>query len=679
MTKSTRADVGTGVLARPTSPSEDVEPDDDRPVIGSWWWLTSSDEDRDDSRYDRPGRQWLGCVVGLGSNYAKVEGVRFHLRVPLDDFHTACKPEPTPESFIDSKITQHRGEVRRLMGKIRDLCHRLGVPMRQAIAAQDASSTALAVAHGIDDVQKYKGSLVKARDKTLPELFAKVKKQHEEMATWMKAELIPAQAELSAGMKVTEVIEGKIHTVELYAGLQEDLAQVREGDPADLDARVHLMQRMHFMDEECLAKYEAGGMDFNDIGKFDAWLSRDGNFGRIFPHDRCVVAFRVRRSNKDYGDLSPFIRFAYDHLDKSTFLYIRNGRQLWRMSTSVKFGEELFPRKEDQDLLGDKELWIKANEHQIQSSDGIITGQHRDAMIDYWRAKRAHLAQKLWQWHRAGKPEDKWMCVATSDDFDHGHKPGDKYAQSGKPDNWNVRTCHAYEYRLLTPENIYHDDAMRRIRQAALEHNRIAVVVQGLLDRSTCLHPHPPWRIWTPEGFASGIELIYDVSRAIVSGEAPDFEVYRAQLNRGLRTGCHTIGQLKAWIESMEELYDKAWMREARHGRGPNKIHPVHRMKRDRTCEFRWSRSRAKPKWVDHPTKPGFLQAQYPKIEVKWTCSADRLTCVDAYTPGDFHMFYDDPRTRAEYLQWAPILLACEDWHHARRQESGGISDTDEV
>jgi hypothetical protein len=41
------------------------------------------------------------------------------------------------------------------------------------------------------------------------------------------------------------------------------------------------------MDEECLAKYEAGGMDFNDIGKFDAWLSRGGNFGRILPHDPC--------------------------------------------------------------------------------------------------------------------------------------------------------------------------------------------------------------------------------------------------------------------------------------------------------------------------------------------------------------------------------------------------------
>lgn len=600
-----------------SSQASDVDPADDRPAIGSWWWVTSRSKDREDDRYDRPGRQWLACVVEVGSNYAKIEGVRFRLRISLDDFHDACEAEPEPDAFIQSKVEQHRGEVRRLMENIRGLCHRLGVPMRQAIAQQESSaSTALAVAHGVDDVKKYKGSLVKAKDKTLPELFAKVKKQHEAMATWMKAELIPVQAELGAATEVTEIIEGKIHTVELYAGLQEDLVQVRDGEPAPMDARVHLMQRMHFMDEECLARYEAGGMDFKDVGAFDAWLARDGNFGRILPHDCCVVAMRIRRNDKEYGDgLSPFIRFAYNKANQSTFLYIRNGQQLWRMQSSIEFREGLFPRREDEDLLGDQELWIKADEYDLRSFSGIITRRQRDAMIDHHRARRSHMAQKLWQWHRAGKPAGNWLCVATGNDFDHHHKPGEQYAQSGKPDMWHLdRACAADEYQLLTPENIYYDDAMRRIRQAAMEHNRVAVIVQGLLDRSTCLHPHPPWRIWTPEGFAAGIELVYDVSRAIAPGDAPDFEAYRAQLNRSLRTGCHTIGQHGAWAAHMEEIYgDKAWRHEGRHGRGPKRIHLVHRMRRDRSCEFRWTRSRAKVKWIDHPTKPGYLQASYPR------------------------------------------------------------------
>ena len=133
------------------------------------------------------------------------------------------------------------------------------------------------------------------------------------------------------------------------------------------------MQRMHFMDEECLARYEAGGMDFEDVGAFDAWLARDENFGRIMPHERCVVAFRIRRNDKDYSDLHPFIRFTFNQLNKATFLYIRNGRQLWRMQTSIEFDEGLFPRREDEDLLGDQELWIKADEYDLRNYSGIIT------------------------------------------------------------------------------------------------------------------------------------------------------------------------------------------------------------------------------------------------------------------------------------------------------------------
>lgn len=49
-----------------------------------------------------------------------------------------------------------------------------------------------------------------------------------------------------------------------------------------------------------------------------------------------------------------------------------------------------------------------------------------------------------------------------------------------------------------------------------------------------------------------------------------------------------------------------------------------------------------------------------------------RLFNVSAYTPGDFRLFYNDPRTRAKYLQWAPFLLTAEDFH-AGKTRSGRI------
>lgn len=668
--------------------SRRLTPDDDRPAVGSWWWVDSkSDSDCwKPADYDEPGKKWIACVTEVGSNYAKVKGVRFNSRIALDDFYKGCAPEPNPDAYISGKVGFHKSRVRELMGEIQQVCHRLGVPLRQALAEAQSpeASQALAVVHGVDDVKKYGKELVKAKDKTLPELFAKVKEQHEQMAKWMKADLIPAEAELSAVKEVVEVLENKIHTVELYAGLQEQLVQVRKGKAAGVDAKVHLMQRRHYMDEECLVAYEAGGMDFKDIKAFDKWMARAENFARILPHDRTIVAFRIRRHDKEYGGehdtLANFIKFMeFDKENKRTFLYIRNGQQLWRMETSIDFDEELFSSKEDSELLGNSELWIKESEHDLKHADhgGIITGRQRDSMIDDYQARRRHFAQQLWQWHRAGKPEWNWLYTAVESDHGmhgrYGWEPGSVHAQSGKPHKWHSEFSNPVEGHVrLTPENIYYDDAMKRIKRAAFKHNRVAVVIQGLLDRSTCLHPHAPWRIWTPEGFAAGIELVYDVSRALTPGEAPDFEAYRKQLNKSLRVGCTTIGQKRAWSEAMEAKYGghgdrERWRWRSRVGSGPAIVDVVRKLWKDGSCDFAFTRDRQTPKWVNHPEKHGYLQATYPDMPVTWRCPGDVLMCVNAYTIGDFHLFFDDPRTRQDYIKWAPFLLGAEDWHHRQR------------
>ncbi len=656
---------------------ERLDAHDDRPQIGTWWWTKG--KGNKPSEYDEPGRMYLACVVELGSNYAKVQGVRFHTRIPLDEFHERCKLESNPNAYIDRKVGFHKQRVREITGEIQQLCNQLGVPMRQAIATAEPASQALAVAHGIADVKAYKTALVKAKKKTLPELFERVKEEHAAMAKWMAAELIPAEAELASNKEVTQVIADKIHTVELYAGLQEELVQVRKGDPASIDTKVHLMQRRHYMDEECLARYEAGGMSFKDIGAFDKWLGRDGNFTRLLPHDRCIVAFRVRRYDRhsDENTIQSFIALWHENIqNKATFLYIRNGQQLWRMETLVDFGEELFPSREDSDLLGDDELWVKPD---TGRDNMVITGRTRAAWIETHKNRRQAHAAKLWQWHEAGSPKGEWKYTVLEHDEYHSNV-GQVRKQTGKPsESWSFHNRDWEAYEPLTPMHIYYDDAMKRIRRAAFEHNRTAVIVQGLLDRSTCLHPHAPWRIWTPEGFAAGIDLVYDVSCAVTPGEAPNWEEYRRQLNKSIRTGCYTIGQAKAWKSHMETRYGSKWRDYIHYSNdGPRKIHQVAKVKRDGSCRFEWTRGRSKAKWVRHPTKPGYLQAAYPPIPTSWVCEAEPLTCVDAYTPGDFHMFFDDPRTRADYIKWAPILLACEDWHHLRRTAKPDDDSNDE-
>jgi hypothetical protein len=691
-------------VVQPIAEAERIEAEDDRPSVGAWFWVKGDRDDEDENdeldpderpMYDR-GRgasaQWLGCIIEVGSNYAKLQGVRWSRRIALDDMPTECAFEPAPEKFIDTQVTKHRDRVRSLMGQIKKVCAQLGVPFHQALAEAEGPSTALAVAHGTADVDAYSEALVKAKDKTLPELFAKVKKQHEHMAVWMKAELIPAEAELARAKSITDVIKQKIHTVELYAGLQERLEQIRDGEPASVDERVHLMQRRCYMDEECLARYEAGGMDFEDLEAFDKWIARDENMTRILPHERCIVAFRIRRGDKDYGigdSIARYIRFQFHNdYNRFTFLYIRNGRQLWRMRTSIEFGSELFPRREDNEILGDDELWVNPNEHY----DKFITGRDRADRIERWKARRHEVAAALWAWKRAGKPDEDtyWRC-----------DPSASREEQANP--WKGRSCHDWpeglplsqrecgrpssdvrnhwkDYTRVTPDNIYFDDAMKHIAAVSFEHNRVAVVVQGLLDRSVCLHPHPPWRIWTPEGFTAGIELVYDQSLAITVGPEIKWNEYRAQLNRSLRVGAFVIGHRLVFDEQMQderEEYGRRYSWRDKWGKGPSKIDRIVAIRAGK-AKFTWQRESMRGTWV--PSKPGWKKKVYEQIEQTWWCELDALTCVDAYTPGDFRMFFDDPRTRAAYLQWAPILLAAEDWHAKRRtavDEGEGDSDED--
>ncbi len=664
----------------PTLDAERVE-HDDRPAVGTWWWVRANKK-TDDDECDL-GRKWLGCIIEIGSNYVELQGVRFHKRVSIDDLHAKCEPCPEYQTFIDTKLDEHRGNVRQLMGEIKRVCAQLGVPMHQALAEAESGAQALAVTSGVADAKAYGEALALAKKETLPELFKLVKEQHEHLATWMKAELIPAKAELERAKGVTKIIESKIHTVELYAGLQEKLVQVKEGEAAPVDTKVHLLQRRCYMDEECLARYEAGGMDFKDIEAFDKWISRDENMTRILPHERCIVAFRVRRNDKRYGGdtdtLANFIKFwSYNEHNKQTFLYIRNGRQLWRMSTSLSFGAELFPRREDSDLLADGRLYRSTHSNPVQ----FISGRCYDSKVITYHEERARLARELWEWKRQGKPEGQWIMPgderSTWSSVDGKSIKGRRY---GRPDDYP--SADHENYVLVTPEDIYHDDAMREAKEEAAEHNRIAVIIQGLLDRSTCLHPHPPWKLWTPEGFERAIELVYDASLVIAPGEALDWEAYRAQLNKSLRPGAVTIGQREAWRAEMEETHgsERSYDWPAHVGRGPKHIDIVGDV-RGGKLRYDFMRERRRAKWVP-ADRPGYIKRSYPDIPVHWWCSkeavAEYVTCIDAYTPGDFHLFFDDVRTRGLYLEWAPILLAAEDYHHERRTAPSTPTNDEEV
>jgi hypothetical protein len=616
-------DAGAAPTERVSGAPEDIK-------LGQWYWVSEKATER------RPAHRWLGCVMHVGTNYVELQdpadggGDRIH----MERFDERCEREYDAAGVIADKIAAHQKAAALLMNDIMQLTAGLGIAPREKLAAQAETATALAVAHGTADIKAHKDALIQAQTKTLPDLFERVAEEHERMARWMKGQLLPSLAELGAMKQSTETIGDRIFTVELYAGLIEQLVQVVDGAPAPLDAKVHLFQRRHYMDEECLANYEAGGMDIRSIEKFDAWLARPDNFHRILPLPRCIVAFRVRR----YEARSPVFSFgdfiAAMHMadaNKTTFLYIRNGDQLFRLTTGIDFGEQLFPDREHVDLLRDGNLYVDGFKR-------VVSQRKYDACVQEYQESRDEFAAKLREWRRAGKPKGK------------------------RPNKWLRNEVASFE--RCTPDSVYFDDAMATVAQAARDHNRVAVVLQGLLDRSPALHPHPPWRLWTPEGFAAGIELIYDDSRGLTDGPPPDFEAYRAKLNASLKRGSMTVGQEDCWLryEAVKENerrqrnsyggYHEVEKHRPYGNPGPGLIAPVIKIGRDGSIGFAWKRQR--------------LTSSYRKrsdtIPAHFSCPSGELLNVSAYQAGDFKIFFADPRTRAEYLEWAPLLLAAEDY-----------------
>jgi hypothetical protein len=258
-------------------------------------------------------------------------------RVHFDDFAKYARRELDPQRVISEGQQQSQKRLNALMEEVKEITRRLGVSEHQALAP--ATEGALARLSDGTDPARFKAELVKAKEKDLPDLFKEIEAEGKELARWMTAPTIPLRAQSEASNSAIGRIDEKIFHVELYAGLVESVERVKAGKVASYADPICLIQTLRYMDEECLLDYDAGGMDFGRLRDFEDWLCRPHNFERLFPYPRTVAAFRVRRDNKEYDFDSwrSFIRFdhgGWKDANQLTFLYIRNGEQLFRLSTS---------------------------------------------------------------------------------------------------------------------------------------------------------------------------------------------------------------------------------------------------------------------------------------------------------------------------------------------------------
>ena len=607
-------------------------------ILGQWFWVSDTDHN------DKPTR-WLGCVVHEGSNFVLLRSVRGgEMRVHNDEFFDVLTPEPNAQAVIEEKVRQLQGESAALIKKVSDLTQSLGIDTRAI--GQISGGTALTVAAGKREVTEYKKALEKAQKTTLPKLFEQIKDVNKAVAAWMAAPILPLQAQLGTAEETVTHIKRRIYAIELYAGVTEEVVQIAEGEPAPASEKVRLFQRRLYMDEECLANYRAGGMEFKDIANFDQWLLDPENRDRILPTPRCVVSMRVRRTEKERETtsiLTAFINFYLAQDDESTFLYIRNGDNVYRLCTDIDFGKNLFP---------DRSSFDPARPMMAKMFAGRVDQLMDRAAYDQMVAEEKERERKSKRWLRE-HPEETWDETRGSREFANPYRE---------------QLHSAFDkYEPFDPSSVYYDDIAETVSDRIAHYNRIALIVQGLFDRSPVFHPHSMTKVWKPDDFLRAVELVYDNSASLHHGDAPDFEEYRRGLNASLGEGSITIGQERFWMEQEARKYNERGRKSFYRGFQPVNLHapygdpgpgyaaPITEWKpKSGKAIFRWQRRRVGMR--QYATDPELLNRTI-------AVPISRLLNVSAYKPGDYRRFFTDPRTRAQYLKWAPYLLGAEDCH----------------
>lgn len=576
--------------------------------IGDFYWVKYS-YSHDDIELEK---ERLMCINHIGSNYFRFtiyssSRSSCDIKIHFNDFLNKCRREENWESILNDQIEHTKlamqCKTQEMIKSGQDLCV---IPTDVSTMVEKESDSFLPVI-ATQSPKEYQNQLVVLKH-SLPDLEKEMSELSDEFATASRNLVLPYVFKMEAVKDILGCVDDRIFSLDLYCGIQEDLVKIKSGESAPFDTKISVRQQMLFMDEEALIDYDKGGMDFGSIDKFDEWVVKPNNLNRILPDQRGIVAMKVRRHKKEYGDprdLSQAIVFAEWHKqDLSTYLLIRNGQNVYRISSQTDFSPRLIPKLNE---IG-KEQFLKINN------------------------------RYNWDTHERVRTET-----------------------------------------LITPESVEYDSHMKHMENLIKQYNRIVIVIQGLLDRSTVFHPHPVINLSRMDDMLKWIELVRDEENVLTSNRLT-WEEYRDQLNKTLKPGKwvkidHDYNE--KYEDGCTPSYGDDWRYKMKRGFAVNqmpKIIKVTSVKRDKTAvkvSWPWGQLQNPIKiWQPDPDKPGWGHYDYDystnRMCHEWI-PVEKVLNISDYTPGDYKLFLCDRSLQGEYLKWAPYLLDAEKWNNERK------------
>lgn len=630
----------------------------ERSELGQWYWVKNSKNEE----------TTFMCVVEIGSNYVKLQTPEMRgsstARIHRDIFDESLTLEPDAEGHIQAMVEHYQHAIAANMAAIQRLTESLGVTPQLAHQRSDSGGKSLALLSGQDDVGAFENALILAKKETLPALFEENKALSDELGRWMGAPGLPMKAKFAPMQLSLKQIDDRLFNVQLYSGIFETIYTLSEGEPAPREEKLRIMQRRLYMDEECMLAYDLGGMEFKDIGAFDAWLAKPENRDRILPFPRCMVSMRVRREvkNRSHLNLNAFVAIGRALSDQYTYLFVRNGEQLYRVCTEQDFGEMMFPERATFDPSEPLMMQIR-----FEKIERMMSKREFDSIIEA-RDRKDALAE---QW-RKDNPAEIWRLA----------NPGKNWASSNP--HYDYDRFYEHDWQPFDDSSSYFDQALQKVQAEIKEFNRVALVVQGLFDRTQTLIPHAPVQVWNPQSFAASLELIYDSSMVLHWREAPDIQAYIDACNAKAGPDSVFFGQDHHWQVREAERQNRKDAQSWRSSDSPRHTYKLHKPHGD-PGPGRIARAKS---WAPRSKMATFCWRREGAMDSQKMIKAtiklplDKLFNVSAYKPGDFREFFKDPRTRAKYLQWAPMMLSAEEFHAGNLEarlpyEDGAQDDSD--
>jgi hypothetical protein len=596
----------------------------DKVQIGEYYWV-KFDKDSYYCRREESevvNNELLMCVQDIGSNHVSfkcyigdnstaLQTVHFY------DFEETCRLEPNWKEVFQARAEKAQRLIQEktqlLIKAGQDLCLIPTEVNPNQIPEEQQSFLPVRVS---SSPEKHKLELIELKEKTIPEISKEIEKLGQSYAVAMKSIYTPDMVKLQKVKGMLHKVDDHIFTIELYCGLQEVVEQIQKGEPADQNCPISIYQQILFMDEETLFDYKDGGMDFGSIEKFDAWLLKKENLDRIMPNQRGIVAFRVRRHDKDYGratTLSQALTQCNWHVENSkTYLIIRNGQNVYRINSAVDFMPRLIPKTDE---IGKKQFIEISKQYRMRGEP---------------------------------EPKDKIRHITPEDiDYDEKVREMDSLLQQynriviliqGLLDRTMIFAPHP-KINLCKDSDMIKWIDLVRDEEKGLPCNRVTFEDYQKQLNSTLTK-------------GKWIRIDCEWAEGYKDGEPPDHS-YRYS------TGCK-------WGDSANPMPRLSMVQSINKERTKVKVS--------------WPKGEnrvGKRIWVPSPDRVGWGHYKYD-YSSKSMChewiDINRVMNVSDYNLGDYRMFLCDRSLQGKYLQWAQYLLPAERF---AQQKAKGFDPTD--